>query len=173
MARATIANMGIYDRCEKDVKNCRPHSLKPEEGLLRYIRIFFVCLYSSDTKGDKIIKTVKMLDRCTWRSSRLRAAMPIVHVTFRRLYHTSLIKLHFADHSMYRYCFSFFFFFPVYITCLCSLSLFTILRVHDMLKYYKTDFHLRHHCPQFSLLCRCSQSVMENCNKSTKQIALI
>ena len=30
----TIQNMGIYDRCEKDVKNCRPHSLKPEEGLL-------------------------------------------------------------------------------------------------------------------------------------------
>ena len=29
-----IQNMGIYDRCEKDVKNCRPHSLKPEEGLL-------------------------------------------------------------------------------------------------------------------------------------------
>ncbi len=26
--------MGIYDRCEKDVKNCRPHSLKPEESLL-------------------------------------------------------------------------------------------------------------------------------------------
>ena len=26
--------MGIYDRCEKDVKNSRPHSLKPEEGLL-------------------------------------------------------------------------------------------------------------------------------------------
>ena len=26
--------MGIYDRCEKDVKNFRPHSLKPEEGLL-------------------------------------------------------------------------------------------------------------------------------------------
>ena len=27
--------MGIYDQCEKDVKNCRPHSLKPEDGLLR------------------------------------------------------------------------------------------------------------------------------------------
>ena len=34
MACVTIQNMGIYDRCEKDVKNCRPHSLKPEEGLL-------------------------------------------------------------------------------------------------------------------------------------------
>ena len=33
-----------------------------------------------------------------------------------------------------------------------------------MLQYYKTDFHLRHHCPQFSLLCCFLQSVMENCN---------
>ena len=32
----TIQNMGIYDRCEKDVKKCRPHSLKPEDGLLRH-----------------------------------------------------------------------------------------------------------------------------------------
>ena len=54
--------MGIYDRCEKDVKNCRQHSLKPEEGLLT-IDKDFLCL--SDTKGDKIIKTMKMLDRCT------------------------------------------------------------------------------------------------------------
>ena len=42
--------------------------------------------------------------------------------------------------------------------------LFTILRVHDMLQYYRTDFHLRHHCTQFSLLCRFLQSVMENWN---------
>ena len=34
MACATIQNKGIYDRCEKDVKNCRPRSLKPEDGLL-------------------------------------------------------------------------------------------------------------------------------------------
>ena len=26
--------------------------------------------------------------------------MPIVHITFRRLYHTLLIKLHFADHTV-------------------------------------------------------------------------
>ena len=60
--------MGIYDWCEKDVKNCRPHSSKPEEGLLTIDKDFlslFVCLYSSYTKGDKIIKTMKMLDRCT------------------------------------------------------------------------------------------------------------
>ena len=30
-------NMGIYDRCEKDVKNCRPHYLKREDGLLRHV----------------------------------------------------------------------------------------------------------------------------------------
>ena len=36
--------MGIYDWCEKDVKNCRPHSLKPEEGLLT-IDKDFVCLF--------------------------------------------------------------------------------------------------------------------------------
>ncbi len=35
--------MGIYDRCEKDVKNCRPHSLKLEEGLLT-IDKDFLCL---------------------------------------------------------------------------------------------------------------------------------
>ena len=50
MACATIQNMGIYDRCEKDVKNCRPHSLKPEDGLLtidKGVLCLFVCLYSS------------------------------------------------------------------------------------------------------------------------------
>ena len=39
-----MQNMGIYDRCEKDVKNCRPHSLKPEEGLLM-IDKDFLCLF--------------------------------------------------------------------------------------------------------------------------------
>ena len=36
--------MGIYDRCEKDVKNCRPHSLKPEEEGLLTIDKDFLCL---------------------------------------------------------------------------------------------------------------------------------
>ncbi len=36
--------MGIYDRCEKDVKNCRPHSLKPEESLLMIDKfLFYFC----------------------------------------------------------------------------------------------------------------------------------
>ena len=46
MACATIQNKGIYDRCEKDVKNC-PHSLKPEEGLLtidKDVLSLFVCI---------------------------------------------------------------------------------------------------------------------------------
>ena len=45
MAYVTIQNMGIYDRCEKDVKNCRPHSLKPEEGLLMIDKDFLFCLF--------------------------------------------------------------------------------------------------------------------------------
>ena len=48
MACATIQNMGIYDRCEKDVKNCRPHSLKPEDGLLtidKDVLSFFLCIH--------------------------------------------------------------------------------------------------------------------------------
>ena len=44
--------------------------------------------------------------------------MPIVHITFRRLYHTVLIKLYFADHSMYRYCFLLFIL-HVYVRCYC------------------------------------------------------
>ena len=47
--------MGIYDRCEKDVKNCRPHSLKPEEGLLTTDKDFlclFVCIHLRP-KGKK------------------------------------------------------------------------------------------------------------------------
>ena len=54
MACVTIQNMGIYDRCEKDVKNCRPHSLKPEEGLLMIDKdfLFFVCLVDKP-KGTK------------------------------------------------------------------------------------------------------------------------
>ena len=40
--------MGIYDRCEKDVKNCCPHSLKPEDGLLtidKDVLSFFLCIH--------------------------------------------------------------------------------------------------------------------------------
>ena len=40
--------MGIYDWCEKDVKNFLLHSLKPEEGLLTIDKDFvclFVCLF--------------------------------------------------------------------------------------------------------------------------------
>ena len=36
-----------YGRCEKDVKNCRPHSLKPEDGLLtidKDVLCLFVCI---------------------------------------------------------------------------------------------------------------------------------
>ena len=47
--------MGIYDRCEKDVKNCRPHSLKLEKGLLTIDKDFlslFVCIHLKP-KGTK------------------------------------------------------------------------------------------------------------------------
>ena len=53
MARVTMQNVGIYDRCEKDVKNCRPHSLKPEEGLLTIDKDFLsVCIHLT-AKGTK------------------------------------------------------------------------------------------------------------------------
>ena len=48
MAYATIQNMGIYDQRKKEVKNCRSHSLKPEEGLLtidKDVLSFFLCLH--------------------------------------------------------------------------------------------------------------------------------
>ena len=53
MACATIQNMGIYERCEKDVKNCRPHSLKPDEGLLTIAKDF-LCLsvFILDQRGQ-------------------------------------------------------------------------------------------------------------------------
>ena len=47
--------MGIYDRCEKDDKNCRPHSLKPEDGLLMIDKDFlslFACIHLGP-KGTK------------------------------------------------------------------------------------------------------------------------
>ena len=47
--------MGIYDWCEKDVKNCRPHSLKPEEGLLTIDKDFlslFACTKSGQNHKD-------------------------------------------------------------------------------------------------------------------------
>ena len=47
MACATIRNMGIYDGCEKDVKACRPHLLKPKDSLLttdKDLVSLFVCL---------------------------------------------------------------------------------------------------------------------------------
>ena len=55
MACATIQNMSIYDRCEKEVKNCRPHSLKPEDGLLTIHKDFlslFACIHLRP-KGTK------------------------------------------------------------------------------------------------------------------------
>ena len=57
--------------------------------------------------------------------------MPIVHINFRRLYHISLIMLHFADHSMYRYCFFFFF------NCLYYTFMF-IVTVYDSACSYVT-----------------------------------
>ena len=46
--------MGIYDRCVKDVKNCRPHSLKPEKGLLTIDKDFLCCLsvFIIDQRGQ-------------------------------------------------------------------------------------------------------------------------
>ena len=47
--------MGIYDRCEKDVKNCFLHSLKPEDGLLtidKDVLSLFVCIHLTP-KGTK------------------------------------------------------------------------------------------------------------------------
>ena len=86
-----------------------------------------------------------MLDRCTWSSSRLRAAMPIVHITFRRLYHTSLIKLHFADHSMYRYCFLLFIL-HVYVQCYCLrfcafMICYNIIKLISILDIIARNFH--------------------------------
>ena len=88
---------------------------------------------------------MKMLDRCTWSSSRLRAAMPIVHVTFRRLYHTSLIKLHFADNSMYRYCFLLFIL-HVCVPCYCLwfcvfMVCYNIIKLISILDIIAHNFH--------------------------------
>ena len=148
MACATIQNMGIYDRCEKDVKNCRP-----QEGLLTIDKDFFfwLCLYSSETKGDKIINSMKMLDRCTRSSSRLRAALPIVHITFRRLYHTSLIKLHSVDHSMYRYCFLLFIL-HVSVHCYCLLFC-AFMICYNIIKLISILDIIAHNCHFYVVFC--------------------
>ena len=55
MACATIQTMGIYGRCEKDVKDFRPHALKPEDGLLtidKDVLCLFVCVHLR-SKGTK------------------------------------------------------------------------------------------------------------------------
>ena len=145
MACATIQNMGIYDRCEKDVKNCRPHSLKPEEGLLTIDKDFLsLSVFIWHQRGQNH-KDNEMLDRCTWSSSRLRAAMPIVHITFRRLYHTSQIKLHFADHCMCRYCFLLFIL-HVYVHCYCLrfcafMICYNIIKLISILDIIAHNFH--------------------------------
>ena len=150
MACVTIQNMGIYDRCEIDVKNCRPHSLKREEGLLVIDKDFlFVCLsvFILNQRGqnhkDNENAGLWTLS-CTWSSSRLRAAMPVVHITFRRLYHTSLIKLHFADYSMYRYCFLLFIL-HVYVHChclrFCAFICYNIIKLISTLDIIAHNFH--------------------------------
>ena len=82
--------MGIYNRYEKDVKNCRPHSLKPEDGLLtidKDVLSLFACIHLRP-KGSKIIKTIK---KC-W------------------------IAVHEAVHVLERLCLVFILLFAVYIT---------------------------------------------------------
>ena len=69
--------------------------------------------------------------------------MPIAHITFRNLYHTSLIKLHFADHSMYRYCFLLFIL-HVYVYCYVydsARSYVTILYLISILDIIAHNFH--------------------------------
>ena len=71
--------------------------------------------------------------------------MPVVHITFRRLYHTSLIKLHFADHSMYRYCFLLFIL-HVYVHCYCLrfcafIICYNIIKLISVLDIIAQNFH--------------------------------
>ena len=57
--------MGIYDRCEKDVKNCRPHSLKLEDGLLtidKDVFCSFVGIHHQRGQNHKDNKSAGSLD---------------------------------------------------------------------------------------------------------------
>ena len=71
--------------------------------------------------------------------------MPIVQITFRRLYHTSLIKLHFADHSMDRYCLLLFMLY-VYVNFYCLLYCvfmicYNIIKLISILDIIAQNFH--------------------------------
>ena len=83
--------------------------------------------------------------------------MPIVHITFRRLYHTSLIKLHFADHSMYRYCFLLFIL-HVYVHCYC-LRFCAFMTCYNIIKLISILDIIAHN---FYFYVAFFQSVMEN-----------
>ena len=77
--------------------------------------------------------------------------MPIVHITFRRLYYTSLIKLHFADHSMYRYCFLLFIL-HVYIHCYC-LRFYAFIICYNIIKQIFTLDIIAHNFHFYVAFC--------------------
>ena len=71
--------------------------------------------------------------------------MAIVYITFRRLYDTSLIKLHFADNSMYRY-FFLLFILHVYVHCYCLrfyvfIICYNIIKLISILDITAHNFH--------------------------------
>ena len=92
--------------------------------------------------------------------------MPIVHITFRRLHHTLLIKLHFADHSLYRYCFLLFIL-HVYVHCYCLrfcafMICYNIIKLISMLDIIAYNF--------LFYVAFCSPHVLSPCYKTYRKI---
>ena len=108
--------------------------------------MFFLCLpvFILDQRGQNH-KDNENAGSLYMKQFSLRAATPVVHITFRRLYHTSLIKLHFADHSMYRYCFLLFIL-HVYVHCHCLrfcafMICYSIIKLISILGIIAHNFH--------------------------------
>ena len=122
MACATIQNMGIYDRCEKDVKNCRPHSLKPEDGLLtidKDVLCLFVCIRLRPKGSSRKCGRTSFANCHLWPRPALSlpptTKTPSIFIFLnRRLLHCQ----------------------PYYLHCTLDLE----LKLHTLLDYYFFDF---------------------------------
>ena len=146
MACATIQNMGIYDRCEKDVKNCRPHSLKPEEGLLTIDKDFlslFVCIHlrPKGTKSQRQWKCWIAVHEAVHVLERLCLLFILLFVVYITLHWSSYILLISACTVTAFYCLYYMFMFIVTVYDSARSWCYNLIKLISILDIIAHNFH--------------------------------
>ena len=143
-ACATIRNIDIYDWCEKDIKNCRPHSLKPEDGLLTIdkdflsLTVLILDQRGQNHKDNENAGSLYMKQFTSWSG-----------YAYCSCYFSPFIS-HFTDqatfcwYSMYRFCFLLFIL-HVYVHCyclrFCAFICYNIIKLISSLDIIAYNFH--------------------------------